>query len=161
MSFWDFQKLSCRAFGANFSRSFFCICYDGKRLIYLLMSFWNFPKLSFVFAPPGLTFCALSFVVVGVFKWHACMHDMHAWHACMTCMHDMHAWHACIPCMHAMHVCHFLNHLWVTMMSLLDYLGIIWASLWTTLGSTWMTLGSLWDDFGVTLGWLRGLPWSF
>ena len=33
---------------------------DGKRKIDCLTLFWDFPKLSFVFAPPGITFCALS-----------------------------------------------------------------------------------------------------
>ena len=32
---------------------------SGKR-IFFLMLFWDFQKLSFVFAPPGITFCALS-----------------------------------------------------------------------------------------------------
>ena len=33
---------------------------DGKRKIVFLTLFWDFQKLSFVFAPPGITFCALS-----------------------------------------------------------------------------------------------------
>ena len=44
-----------------------------------------------------------------MYAWHACMtymHDMHAWHACVPCMHAMHAWHACMTCMHVMHACH-------------------------------------------------------
>ena len=33
---------------------------DGKLILEFLMSFWDFQKLSFVFASLGLTFCALS-----------------------------------------------------------------------------------------------------
>ena len=33
-------------------------------LVYFLISFKDFEELSFVFAPPGLFVCALSFLVV-------------------------------------------------------------------------------------------------
>ena len=33
---------------------------DGDRKIEFLTLFWDSQKLSFVFAPPGITFCALS-----------------------------------------------------------------------------------------------------
>ena len=52
-----------RASGANFLRSITRAIVnknDGKRIIDFLTLFWNFQKLSFVFAPLGLTSCALS-----------------------------------------------------------------------------------------------------
>ena len=58
-----------RASRANFLRSITKAIVnknDGKRIIDLLTSFCDFQKLSFVFAPLGLTFCALSFVFVTV-----------------------------------------------------------------------------------------------
>ena len=58
------EALVCfRASGANFLRSITRAVVnknDGKRKIDFLMLFWDFQKLSFVFAPPGITFCALS-----------------------------------------------------------------------------------------------------
>ena len=58
------EALFCfRASRANFLRSITRAVGNkkkGKRKLDLLTSFWNFQKLSFVFAPPGITFCALS-----------------------------------------------------------------------------------------------------
>ena len=58
------EALVCfRASRANFLRSITRAIVnkkEGKRKIDFLTSFWNFQKLSFVFAPPGITFCALS-----------------------------------------------------------------------------------------------------
>ena len=58
------EALVCfRASGDNFLRSITRAIVnknDGKRKIDFLMLFWDFQKLSFVFAPPGITFCALS-----------------------------------------------------------------------------------------------------
>ena len=58
------EALVCfRASGDNFLRSITRATVnknDGKRKMDFLTLFWDFQKLSFVFAPPGITFCALS-----------------------------------------------------------------------------------------------------
>ena len=58
------EALVCsRASRANFLRSTTRAIVnknDGQRIIDFLTSFWDFQKLSFVFAPLGLIFCALS-----------------------------------------------------------------------------------------------------
>ena len=38
------------------------VLFDLKRKIDFLMSFRDFAELSFFFVPPGITFCALSFL---------------------------------------------------------------------------------------------------
>ena len=40
------------------------VLFDLKRKIDFLMSFRDFAELSFFFVPPGITFCALSFLCV-------------------------------------------------------------------------------------------------
>ena len=58
------EALVCfRASGYNFLRSITRATVDkndGKRKIDFLTFFCNFQKLSFLFAPPGITCCALS-----------------------------------------------------------------------------------------------------
>ena len=78
----------------------------------------------------------------------ACIHDMHAWHACM------HAWHACMSCMHDMGlICgSFGDDLGINQGSFGGHLGIIRRSFEHHLGSSGHHLGVIWGSSGTIWG---------
>ena len=98
---------------------------------------WGFQKLSFVFVPPGIAFCALSFLVFCHMYRHMHMYVHMYIHIYIHMYIHMY-----------IHI-HFLiiftslwGHLWV------DTLGVILGSFWGCFG---ITLGSIWDHSGHIL----------
>ena len=133
--------------------------------------FWGFQRFSFVFAPPGITFCALSFEV---FAFHLRLSEALVCfrasgdnllrsiaraivNKCWDCFEIIlgSCWdHAGIILesfwdQFGIILGSFWNHFESIFWSFLDHFGIILGSFWNHFGSI---LESLWDRVGIVLG---------
>ena len=136
----------------------------SRFLLRLFCFIWGFQRLSFVFAPLGITFCALSFEVVAFrlrlpealvcfrasgdnllrsFFWGFCVSYVYTY--VYTFVYTYVYTSVCI-CIYIFGS--FSHHFGVTLGSLRGHFGVTLGSLWGHFG---FILGLFWDLFGFIL----------